>query len=138
MFASSLCRLLLLLVLLLLVALLLLPVGMPADFVETWFRLLVYPKRLQASLGYTQSRNPFCTTLLLLLTIEHNFASREALLNKSGFDFWCTPSSSNQAWGTPKVETILASCCGRLHASIISRGQGGDPGLLQQLVLVWS
>ena len=51
MFASSRCRLLVLLVLLLLVALLLLLVGMPADFVETWFRLLVYPKRLQASWG---------------------------------------------------------------------------------------
>ena len=37
-----------------------------------------------------------------------------------------------------KVETILASCCGRLHASIISWRQGGDPGLLHQLVLVWS
>ena len=69
MFASSRCRLLLLLVLLLLVALLLLLVGMPADFVETGFRLLVYPERLHASLGYTQSRNHFCTTLLLLLTL---------------------------------------------------------------------
>ena len=72
MFASSLCRLLLLLVLLLLVALLLLLGGMPADFVETGFRLLVYPKRLQASLGYTPSRNHFCATLLLLLTLLNN------------------------------------------------------------------
>ena len=72
MFANSLCPFLLPLVLLLLVALLLLLVGMPADFVETRFRLLVYPKRLQASLGYTQSQNHGCTTLLQLVTWLNN------------------------------------------------------------------
>ena len=27
-----------------------------------------------------------------------------------GFDFWCTPSCLNQAWGTPKVETTIVHC----------------------------
>ena len=66
-------------------ALLLLLVGMPADFVLTWFRLVVYPMRLQVGLGYTQNRNHSCTTLLLLPT----------LLNSSGCHSWCAPSTCN-------------------------------------------
>ena len=94
---------------------------MPAYFVEKWFRLLVYPKRLQASLGYTQSRNHCCTTLLQLVTWLNNrghfqvsqgntthrtqffkwsdttttmvlfFARRQALMNTKWFRLWVYP-----------------------------------------------
>ena len=51
------------------------------------------------------------------------------LVTTSGFDFWCTPSSSTRAWGTPEVEAMFASCCGHVHVLIVSWRDGVDPGL---------